>query len=177
LSTIEGNISHHLTRAHIPNMNRSVQRGNCVPYEGTGESASVKRKRIFVATTRRAGAPRAYQLSWSSRPRAACSARKYDGFKAKGVTDIYILTMNDAFVTKYVCMRVQSFDAHTISPPSPLPISFACVPIYSSLVIDFNYAGHRRRNSLPMVRVSPIELISLLPFFFGLDRLNLLRKL
>ncbi|KAI0286229.1 hypothetical protein BC826DRAFT_1049667 [Russula brevipes] len=34
---------------------------------------------------------------------------KYDESKAKGITDIYILTMNDAFVTTYVCMRVQVF--------------------------------------------------------------------
>jgi peroxiredoxin len=52
---------------------------------------------------------------------------KYDEFKAKGVTDIYILTVNDVFVTKYVCMRVQSFAAHKIFPPSSLFL-FACVP-------------------------------------------------
>jgi hypothetical protein len=29
---------------------------------------------------------------------------KYDEFKAKGINEIYILSVNDVFVTKYVCV-------------------------------------------------------------------------
>ncbi len=57
---------------------------------------------------------------------------KYDKFKAKGINEIYILTLNDAFVTK--CVALSPFCSHSLLPVcinTIYRVSFILLPLRS----------------------------------------------
>jgi hypothetical protein len=51
---------------------------------------------------------------------------KYDEFKAKGINEIYILTVNDAFVTK--CVSLSTFGSRSLLPVCNIPRLFYSSP-------------------------------------------------
>ena len=87
---------------------------------------------------------------------------KYDEFQAKGINEMYVITVNDVFVTKCVlcprsCARAPLVElcgknnkSLFLLPIALSPLAFLMFPCFSSwLIINFYDVGRGRRKLAP----------------------------
>ena len=76
----------------------------------------------------------------------------HDEFKANGINEIYIISVNDVFVTKYVFRRKP---AHSSESSRHFTNICAFLIFFLAQLINRICIERGRKNSPPMARVSP----------------------